>query len=1276
MKKIVVFLFLASLVYAQEKPYRILNSFNSGELSSLLSAREDLSKFQSGCSLLENFIVLPQGGVTKRPGTVYVAESKSSTKIRLIPFEYSTTQSYIIELGNQYARFYTNNDRISEGEGTEDLSALDNLTAHWKLNDNAVNTDVIDADGATYNGTASANTETLTITGNVNTCFDLDATASVEIADAAAFTFSDSNANDTAFSVACWAFVTETSDIQVLLSKWLDSGTSREWRFGLDSNRKLQLLLCDTSSNLTANLIAHWYLNDSAANTAVDDAEAGDEHDGVASSNTNTIDAIGKIGSCFDFASTETVYIADNAELSFDDSADKPFSIAAWIYVEDSDGSQHILTKYKTPTDREWTFEIDLSEKLSMVLVDESDDIHIRNDADAGLSTGWHFVCGVYDNADVTWTKETAASYITLYVDGSAVASTATNNANYDKMDAGATNVVIGGYYAAATITNSFDNKIDNTALFSKAISASEVSSLWNSGDGTEGVVGVTIGAVSDAVVDLGWHFLAVTYSAPSDETAAADGIILYVDGSAVDLTATNDATYTAMQGGAEEIRIGAQQNTGDTATEKIWGDKIDNMAVFADVLSSTEITALYTASVYEIATPYLTADLFELKMEQSADTLYITHLDYETRKLQRYSDAWWALTVLSFNDGPFIGQNTTVAGTIAASATTGLVTLAASGCTPFAEGTTAGHEPSGSAATDKSQTGALFRLIHPLGTLAYQETLEDNYTNSQVEDASWTALGTLYKGTGWTLVTTGTWTGTLEIQRNYTVGAAHGANGWEKVLQYISADDRNVSTTGTEDLASASYRAILIASGDAAEACQVDFFIDEIEHVGIVEIVSVESPTSSTATVLTTLGSTDATHQWSEGSCSNYRGWFRTVAFFEDRLMFGGNASQPDTIWGSVTGDYDSMLEGANDDDAVIFTLTSRQVNVIQWLISKTKLLIGTSGAEWTLAGSADEPLSPSNVTAAQQSTYGSANLQANLASESVLFIQRNEKKMREMAYNWELDSYVSPDMMILNPSISGDGIANTAYQQTPDSVLWCVRDDGEMPIFSYERKEAITAWSRLITDGEFESVAVISGTNEAQVWVSVKRTIGSNDKRYIEYFKDRDFGTDVNDAYFVDCGITYDSTATTTITGLGHLEAETVYVLGDGAVQDSQTVSGGQISIDSASTVQVGLPFTAQLKTMPLSYMATQTIHGRIKRVNEVIVDFYRSGDFYIGRDTTDKELVSIDGMENSEDVDNDENRITFPLGYDRLGKILVYQQSPEPLTLVAIMVEFLSY
>ena len=1037
MKKLIVFFLLCSVALGEDKPYRILNSFNAGELSTLLSAREDLSKYHSGCSLMENMIPLPQGGAEKRPGTKYVAESKNNTKIRLLPFEYSTEQSYVIELGNQYARFY--------------------------------------ADSA-----------------------------------------------------------------QIMMPA------------GEDSSRYPQ----------SASIKAHWTLNDLSGTTATDSEES---HDGTISEDASVLTDTGQTAGAFDFAGSHKVTVTDHADFTFTGTT---FSMAAWVYVIATAADQFIISKADADGSNEWLFVIDSSEQPCIWLYDETNNKWATLTADDALTVNaWYYIVATYDGT----TGNSAADGLTLYVSGVAVAATALTIAGYDDMANGTADIIIANSDGDG---GQFQDKLDNIAIWKgKELTSAEVASLYS-------------------------------------------------------------------------------------------------------LQTATSTTA------YEIVTPYLTADLFELKYEQSADVLYITHPDYETKKVSRYADNWWTIDALGIENGPFRSQNSDVGAKIAASATTGSVTLTATGCTPFVAGTTAGHVPSGTASTSKSQTGALFKLVHPIDDLEFKEELESDFAAGQVEDTSWVDCGVLYKGTTWTLVTGDTWFGTIKVQRNYTLGAAvgNGADegaslGWETVFTYSSGagaavDARNVSTTGTEDDGDAQYR-VIYADETADDTVSVYFSTDQTEIVGIVEITAVTSSTVATGTVIETLGSTDATYKWSEGSLSNCRGWPPTVAFFEDRLCFGGNTSQPDTIWASVTADYENMESGVDDDDALNFTLSSRQVNVIEWLVGKDKLLIGTSGAEWTISGGTDEPLTPSNVVAKQHSTYGSANIQATLANESVLFFQRGKEKMRELAYNWEMDSYVSPDMTVLAPEITDGGIDDTDYQQTPNPILWCVRDANEICVFVYERKELITSWARLITDGDFESVAIISGTTESEVWVSVERVIDGDTVRYIEYFTPRDWDSDSN-AFFVDCGIT-DTGGDATITGLSHLEGETVHILGDGVVLASETVSSGQITADSVcSKYQVGLPYTVQLKTMPLSWIMQggQTIQGRIKRINEVLPRWYESGDFYIGKDYDNKELMSIDGITTSEE------RKTFQPGYDRSGYVYFYQQSAEPFTLLALMIEFLVF
>ena len=80
-----------------------LSNFTAGELSPRLDGRNDLAKYSAGCATVENMVIYPHGAAARRPGTTFIAEVKSSSaKTRLIPFEFSSTQTYILELGNQY----------------------------------------------------------------------------------------------------------------------------------------------------------------------------------------------------------------------------------------------------------------------------------------------------------------------------------------------------------------------------------------------------------------------------------------------------------------------------------------------------------------------------------------------------------------------------------------------------------------------------------------------------------------------------------------------------------------------------------------------------------------------------------------------------------------------------------------------------------------------------------------------------------------------------------------------------------------------------------------------------------------------------------------------------------------------------------------------------------------------------------------------------------------------------------------------------------------------
>ncbi|KKL52579.1 hypothetical protein LCGC14_2284050, partial [marine sediment metagenome] len=555
---------------------------------------------------------------------------------------------------------------------------------------------------------------------------------------------------------------------------------------------------------------------------------------------------------------------------------------------------------------------LDDTEKLNFSTYDETINAQsaiITNDA---LTLGWHFVVVTY--AGFTGTGN-PTDFVKLYVDSSLVNTTAiVNQAGYVSMRDLTTKVVISGdFNSGGTVVFQFADKIDNVVLFDVELGQGSITTLYNSGNGTEDMTATVILSTANDSVMRGWHFFGVSYSAPATEATAADGIILYVDGVAIAITATTESGYVSMENNAGNIDIGRAQDdaVGDFLR---WADKIDNVAVFSDVLTATEATSdLFTAdAAFEVETPYLTADLPTLKFEQSADVMFITHPDYEPRKLLRTGDTDWELQVVGLKTGPFRDQNTDTAKTIVASATTGSVTLTAVGHAPFALGTTAGHSPSGALTTSKSQTGALFKLVQAVSGTSQSigETL-----NSTTADAVTTVLA-VPKGVTWDWTTNGTWgTGgpsTLVLERSYDAFTTK-----ETVATVTGLANKNIVTSGTEDFADATYRTRVL-DGSGTGNVSIQFSIRDTSHIGIVEITSVASSTVATGTVRTTLASTDKTHRFSEGSFSNRRSWPIDVTISaEERLSFAGNVSEPLTTWGSVIGDFTDFKFGSNADDA-----------------------------------------------------------------------------------------------------------------------------------------------------------------------------------------------------------------------------------------------------------------------------------------------------------------------------------------------------------------------
>ena len=565
--------------------------------------------------------------------------------------------------------------------------------------------------------------------------------------------------------------------------------------------------------------------------------------------------------------------------------------------------------------------------------------------------------------------------------------------------------------------------------------------------------------------------------------------------------------------------------------------------------------------SAYEISSPYLEAELFDIKFAQSADVMYICHPNHAVRKLARTAHTSWTLTEVDFTDGPY---------------------------------------------------------------------LDDNISSTTFTMSAHTV------GTGRTL----------------TASSTTGING-----------DTGFQTTDVGRLVR---------------------FRD-----GYGKITGRTSTTVVTVEILEDMGSSSHSTNWSLGSFSDTTGHPSCVTFFEQRLVFAATLNNPQTIYFSKSGDYENMNENRGgtvaDDDAIIYTIASNQVNAIRFMTSTRTLIIGTAGGEFAVSGGGtDVAITPTNILIKKQSNHGAANIDAIPAGNATLFLQRAKRKLRELAYNFDVDGYVSPDLTILAEHISEGGLTQLSYQQEPNQIIWGTRADGQLIGLTYQREQQVVAWHRHIFGGAFgsgnavcESVATIPTDNsEYQTYVIIKRTINGATKRYVEFIHNYDFDeTDDTSFNFLDSQLEYSGSPATTISGLSHLEGQTVSILADGATHPDKTVSSGEITLDrSASKVKVGLGYTSLLQTMRLDAGSQDgTSQGKTKRIFDIAIRLYESLGVEVGPDLNNMERIpfrsSADAMDSAVSVFTGDKEVEFRGNYETDGFIVVRQTQPLPLTILSL-------
>jgi len=448
----------------------------------------------------------------------------------------------------------------------------------------------------------------------------------------------------------------------------------------------------------------------------------------------------------------------------------------------------------------------------------------------------------------------------------------------------------------------------------------------------------------------------------------------------------------------------------------------------------------------------------------------------------------------------------------------------------------------------------------------------------------------------------------------------------------------------------------------------------------GMYIITAVTDSTNAVATVIDDLTGHVATADWYESSWSDYRGWPSIVAFFEERLVFANNANQPQTLWMSESGDYEDFVVNSTvtASDGVTITLLAEKVNAIKWLMSGRRLLVGTTGGEWYITGdSAESAIDATESPLVRKSTdFGSDGQRPVKIGGDTIFVQRPGKKLRRFQYSFDTDSYQSTNLSVLAEHITDSvTIEEIVFQQQPNQLIWCRLSDGTMATLSFMPEHDVYAWAthrlaRWSSSGDIadvESMAVIPGTTDDELWLTVQRVINSANVRYVERLKPFYFAS-INDAVYSDASATYSGDAATSITGLSHLEGEAVAVLADGLVVNNKTVSSGATTLSTAaSDVHVGLTYYTDIKTMRLSASSPfSTVHGRLKRINKVTGRFYKSLSCKAGPDSS-----TLDDVFTTYTAESDQD-IIISQDRDTDGVIFLRQLQPGPLTVLGLILD----
>lgn len=683
-------------------------------------------------------------------------------------------------------------------------------------------------------------------------------------------------------------------------------------------------------------------------------------------------------------------------------------------------------------------------------------------------------------------------------------------------------------------------------------------------------------------------------------------------------------------------------------------------------------LTASGSDGIYEVPSPYLTADLALLKVVQSADVMTIVHPSYAPMELRRYGHTRWILTAITIGPaitgptglgavGGVAGADTYYAVTSVSELTSeeslaSLVTLASfvpDAATPVVVSWT---PVTGAIEYNvyRSTDGATYGFIGTGGGAAIPVT-----------DSSWvTASATA------STAAPGSWVAAVGQARNDTVALAvdKAVNGTYRILGSQTLTAAGSPSTPTEG------RVRIYYSRDAEPRVDAGVFNTTIAVNGaggktVALDVSLPVPDNGYAAlqidlvpeVLGGSGGTLFTHQvtgtsvsWSKGatqfsdaavtpdytqspptqpslfaSADNYPS---AVGYYQQRRLFGNTTLLPEKAWASAIGLPANFTLGfpVTDDDALSWTVAGRQINPIRHFLDLGKLIVFTASGEWTIEGDAAGILRPSEINPRQYSYSGSSNaLPPIVVVNSALYVQARGTVVRDLMPD-AIEGYRGNDLTLFATHLfTGYTLADWDFAQIPHSVVWAVRSDGTLLGLTYIKEQQVWGWHRHDTDGAVENVCVIPEGNEDRVYLIVRRTIDGATVRYIERLASRTI-SDIRDAVFMDCALSYDGR---------NLTAETMTLSGGTTWESTESLTvtrsvGGFVSGDVGNAVFFTAADGSQIRLTLTGYTSGTVMTGQPNRTvpadlrSAATIDWALAVDAVAGLDHLEGKAVAVLG------------------------------------------------